>query len=288
MKHLTNFLLLVIASALLSTTFAQSTLPVASVSATSYGNNAKVGKYASVRGIKMYYEVYGAGKPLLMIHGNGGSIENFKNQIPYFAKNYKVIAVDSRAQGKSIDTSDSLSYEMMADDLNALLNQLKVDSCYVVGWSDGGINGLLLAMRHPEKVKKLAVTGANLWPDTSAVDADLFQWIVSMNDSLSKVSQTPVVKTQEKLLSLMIRQPHISTADLKTVRCPTLVIGGDHDVILAKHTLTIAEAIPQAYLWILPNSGHSTLIAYKDLFNQTVSDFFKAPYRKIKGMAKLE
>ncbi|MBD2703927.1 alpha/beta hydrolase [Spirosoma sp. BT702] len=267
--------------------FAQSTVPVTLGSATSYGNNASVGKYANVRGFKMYYEVYGSGKPLLLIHGNGGSIENFKNQIPYFAKNYQVIAVDSRAQGKSIDTSDSLTYEMMADDFNVLLNQLKVDSCYVIGWSDGGIDGLLLAIRHPEKVKKLAITGANLWPDTSAIDADLFRSMVVSNDSLANVAQTPDVKAQKKLVSLMLRHPHISTQDLKMVRCPTLVIGGDHDVIPPKHTLTIAEAIPQAYLWILPNSGHSTLIFYKDLFNQIVSDFFKAPYRKIKGMAKM-
>ncbi|AUD04407.1 alpha/beta fold hydrolase [Spirosoma pollinicola] len=281
-------LLFLIASLLMQSAFAQSTLPVAASGKTVYGNNPKVGKYANIRGFNMYYEVYGTGKPLLLIHGNGGSIENFKNQIPYFAKNYKVIVADSRAQGKSTDTSDSLTYEMMADDLNALLNKLHVDSCYVIGWSDGGIDGLLLAMRHPEKVKKLAVTGANLWPDTTAVQPDLFQWIVATNDSLAKVPQIPAVKAQKKLLSLMILQPHISITDLKQVKCPTLVIGGDNDVILPRHTMAIAHAISQAYLWILPNSGHSTLVVYKDIFNQVVGDFFKTPYRKIKGMAQLE
>ncbi len=268
--------------------FAQSTLPVASTGNTVYGNNASLGKYADIRGIRMYYEVYGTGKPLLIIHGNGGSIKDFKNQIPYFAKTYKVILADSRAQGKSTDTSDSLTYEMMADDLNALLTKLRVDSCYVIGWSDGGIDGLLLAMRHPEKVKKLAITGANLWSDTTAVEPDLFQLIVSTNDSLAKVTQSPAVKAQKKLINLMVVNPHISTAELKQVRYPTLVIGGDNDVILPKHTLVIAQAIPQSYLWILPNSGHSTLIRYKDAFNQVGSDFFKTPYRKVKGMTQLE
>ncbi len=277
-----------VASLIMMSSYAQSTLPVASTGATVYGNNTAVGKYADIRGFRMYYEVYGAGKPLLIIHGNGGSIKDFKNQIPYFAKNYKVILADSRAQGKSIDTSDSLTYEMMADDLNALLNKLRVDSCYVIGWSDGGIDGLLLAMRHPEKVKKLAITGANLWPDTTAVEPALFQWIVSTNDSLAKVTQTPAIKAQKKLLNLMVFNPNIPTADLKKVKCPTLVIGGDNDVILPKHTLAIAEAVPQSYLWILPNSGHSTLITYKDMFNQIVGDFFKMPYRKVKGMAQLE
>src|SRR5690349_3103709 len=78
-----------------------------------YGNNKAVGKYYDIRGFKMYAEVYGQGKPLLFIHGNSGSINNFIYQIPYFSKKYKVIIADSRAQGKSIDTGDSLSYEMM-------------------------------------------------------------------------------------------------------------------------------------------------------------------------------
>ncbi|WP_080058777.1 alpha/beta fold hydrolase [Spirosoma aerolatum] len=284
-----QFLLIIIAFlAIRPPVIAQSTLPLASSGKAVYGNNSKAGHYASIRGFRMYYEIYGTGKPLLLIHGNGGSIENFRNQIPYFAKNYKVIAVDSRAQGKSVDPSDSLTYEMMADDFNALLNGLHLDSCYVIGWSDGGIDGLLLAIRHPEKVKKLAITGANLWPDSTAIEPGLFQWIVSANDSLARVAQTPAVKAQKKLLNLMVLHPHMSTTDLKQVQCPTLVIGGDNDVILPTHTLAIAQAIPQANLWILPNSGHSTLIRYKDTFNQTVGDFFKTPYRPIKGMAKLE
>src|SRR5579862_1723213 len=140
-----------------------------------YGNNPAVGKYYTVRGIKMYTEVYGEGKPLLLIHGNGGSMSAFANNIPYFSKKYKVIAVDSRSQGKSIDTKDSLSFEMMADDFAALLDQMHIDSAYVIGWSDGGINALLLALRHPEKVIKLAATGANLTPDSTALQPYLWK-----------------------------------------------------------------------------------------------------------------
>src|SRR5580658_7804341 len=125
-------------------TFAQESAPI---DTTKFGRNPAVGKYADIRGFKMYYETYGKGEPLLIIHGNGGSIVNFSNQIPYFAKKYQVILADSRAQGKSVDPTDSLSYEMMTDDLNALLDNLHLKSCYVIGWSDGGINGLLLAIR---------------------------------------------------------------------------------------------------------------------------------------------
>src|SRR5450631_295609 len=134
-----------------------------------YGNNPSAGKYYAVRGIKMYTESYGQGKPMLLIHGNGGSINAFTENISYFSKKYRVIAVDSRSQGKTIDNGDSLSFEMMADDFAALLGAMHIDSAYVIGWSDGGINALLLALRHPDKVMKLVSTGANLTPDSTGL-----------------------------------------------------------------------------------------------------------------------
>src|SRR5689334_12514819 len=149
-----------------------------------YGKNKAAGKYFDIRGFKMYCEVYGQGKPLLIIHGNGGSINNFIYQIPYFSKKYKVIIADSRAQGKSTDKGDSLTYEMMADDYAALLDAMKIDSAYVIGWSDGGINGILMAIRHPEKVKKLAITGANLRPDTTAVPKEVWDLVLPMYEGL--------------------------------------------------------------------------------------------------------
>jgi pimeloyl-ACP methyl ester carboxylesterase len=241
---------------------------------TRFGANEAAGKYAHIHGFKIYYEIYGQGEPLLMIHGNGGSIANFINQIPYFSAKYKVIAVDSRAQGKSEDLQDSLSFEMMADDFSALLDKLHIDSCNVLGWSDGGVNGLLLAIRHPEKVKKLAITGANLWPDSSAIRAADYLWGKKEYDTLIHQPQTPDLKHELKLVKLDLFQPNISLQQLQQIKCPTLVIGGDHDIILPKHTMLIAESIPGAYLWILPNSTHGTLIDYKDRFNQVVDEFF--------------
>lgn len=253
-----------------------------------FGKNDKAGRYVKTRGFNMYYETYGQGEPLVFIHGNGGSIDNFKYQIPYFSQHYRVILADSRAQGKSVDTADSLSYEMMADDFNALLDTLKLNSCYVIGWSDGGINGLLLAMRHPEKVKKLAVTGANLWPDTSAVDPFVYRMVMQYNKSLEKMPQTAETKAAMKLMRLLSYEPQITTKQLNNIQCPTLVIGGDHDVILPQHTMLIAQSIPQSYLWILPDSGHSTPIFYKDMFNAVTADFFTKPYRKIEGVKRFE
>ena len=246
-----------------------------------YGKNKAVGKYYTIRGFKMYAEVYGQGQPLLFIHGNGGSINNFTKQIPYFSKKYKVIIADSRAQGKSADASDSLSYEMMADDYASLLDAMKIDSAYVVGWSDGGINGLLMAIRHPEKVKRLAITGANLRPDTTAVPKEIWDMVTPMYEGLkNKPDKNETEKGGYKLLRLLVENPHIPLSDLHKISCPTLVIGGDHDVIKEEHTMEIYKNIPKAYLWILPNSGHSTPVVYSNEFNAKVDVFFKQAYRK--------
>ena len=176
-----------------------------------YGNNPAAGKYYSIRGIKMYCEVYGKGKPLLLIHGNGGSISAFENNIQFFAKHYKVIAVDSRAQGKSTDTGDSLSFEMMADDFAALLDTLHIDSAYVIGWSDGGINAIIMAMRHPNKVIQFAATGANIWTDSTAFIPTA--WNDSKQyyeNSKGKKFTTAKEKNEWKLFMLDWLQPNLS------------------------------------------------------------------------------
>lgn len=252
-----------------------------------YGHNKAAGKYYDIRGFKMYAEVYGKGQPLLIIHGNGGSINNFIYQIPYFSKKYKVIIADSRAQGKSTDNGDSLTYEMMADDYAALLDAMKIDSAFVIGWSDGGINGLLLSIRHPEKVKKLAITGANLVPDTTAVPQEIWDMVMPVLTALkNKANKTGEEKTTFKLFRLLAEQPHIPLTDLQKIACPSLVIGGDHDVIKEEHTLLIYKNIPKSYLWILPGSGHSTPVVYKDDFNRVVDRFFSIPYRTFDAEAR--
>jgi pimeloyl-ACP methyl ester carboxylesterase len=240
-----------------------------------YGNNPVAGKYYNIRGFKMYCEVYGKGKPLLMIHGNGGSISAFTKNIPYFTKRYKVIVADSRAQGKSTDSKDSLSFEMMADDFAALLDAMHIDKSYVIGWSDGGINALLLAMRHPDKVIKLASTGANLWPDSTALIPS--EWKGEQkyyNESKDKPRTTAKEKNDWKIFMLDWLQPNVPITALKAIQCSSLIICGDHDLITLEHTVLIYQHIPKAYLWVLPNSGHGTLIEHIDEFNNKVNEFF--------------
>lgn len=247
-----------------------------------YGHNDTAGKFYDVRGIKMYTEVYGSGKPLLMIHGNGGSMGAFANNIPYFAKKYKVIAVDSRAHGRTKDDRDSLSFEMMADDFDALLTAMHIDSAYVLGWSDGGINALELAMRHPNKVIKLAATGANLWPDSTGLLPSY--WKGEQRDYANWQKRMPLTdaktKNTYKIFMLDWLQPNIPLLALRAIKAPSLIIGGDHDLIPVHHTVDIYQNIPNAQLWIVPNSGHGTLVEHQDEFNSLVDEFFSKAFVK--------
>ena len=187
--------------------------------------------------------------------------------------------MDSRAQGKSTDTKDSLSFEMMADDEAALLDSMHITTAYVIGWSDGGIVALLMAIRHPGKVIKLASTGANLWPDSTAIiPAEWKEEKVYYDTAHTKKITTAKEKSGWKLFLLDWFQPNIPLSALQAIHCPSLIIGGDHDVITLEHTVQIYKAIPQANLWILPNSGHGTLIEYKNEFNRKVDDFFEKPF----------
>ena len=234
-----------------------------------YGNNKQAGHYALVNGIKLYYETYGSGEPLIMLHGNGGSIGAFKSQIPFFEKFYKVIAIDSRLQGRSGGSGDTLSYDMMAADFAGLLDVLHIDSAYVLGWSDGGIDGILLAMNYPAKVKKLAISGANIVPDTTAISA------ADLNE-MKKTVASPYSSAKEKTLNrMMIYQPQIPYSALKKILCPVLVMAGDHDMIKPEHTLKIFQSLPSASLCIFPDSYHNVCQQHPEMFNETVMRFFK-------------
>lgn len=137
-----------------------------------YGHNQAAGKYCQLPGVRLYYETYGQGEPLLLLHGNGGSIRSFSKQIDALAAHFRVIAVDTRAQGQSVDTLTApLTYSLFATDIKTLLDSLRLPSAHLVGWSDGSDTGLLLAQHYPTYVRKLVTMGANLFPTTEAVDA---------------------------------------------------------------------------------------------------------------------
>jgi len=258
-----------------------------------YGLNKQLGKYANVNDIKVYYEVYGAGEPLLLLHGNSGSIGNFLYQIPDLSKKYKVIAVDSRAQGKSTDSDKEISYALMASDMSELIDKLHLGSVYVVGWSDGGNIGLELAFAHPDKVKKLITFGANYthenWmapPDSLVMDANdprilkTTLMLKQYKEGMEKLS--PVVK--KKLSDLMEKYPNLTVEQLKQIKVPVLVVVGDHDAINRDQTMSMFSSLPHSQLFIVPGASHLAPAERPELINSEVLKFLSTPYRDLNGL----
>ena len=238
-----------------------------------YGNNPNVGKYATVNGINMYYEIYGEGEPLLLLHGNGGSIRGHSGRIEYFKDKYQVIAVDSRAHGRTEDIGDSLTYKNMTKDINDLLEYLSIDSSYIWGQSDGGILGLRLAFDYPDKVKKLAVFGANLVPESTALFAELITL-------LDNVMKSTTDDHEKRLIKLMQFQPQISYDELSRIKAPVLIMSGDRDGIRLEHSLDIFYHIQNSNLFIMPGATHFGSYEKPELFNIVLDDFFTKPFSK--------
>ena len=255
-----------------------------------YGSNKQVGKYADVNDIKVYYEVYGAGEPVLLLHGNGGSIQNFEYQIPELSKHFKVIAVDSRAQGKSMDSDQEITYALMALDMSALIDKLNLGSVDVVGWSDGGNVGLELAFAHPEQVKKLVTFGANYThenafapPDRVTMDANdprllrTTELIKKHKAEMDKPS--PVVR--KKLDDLMEKYPNFTVEQLKQIKIPVLVVVGDRDVINIDHTISLFRSLPHSQLFVVPGASHIVPVEQPELINSEVIKFFSTPFHDL-------
>jgi pimeloyl-ACP methyl ester carboxylesterase len=261
-----------------------------------YGSNEQAGKYVDINDIRIYYETYGEGEPLLLLHGNGGSIENFFLQIPEFSKHFEVIAVDSRAQGRSSDSDREITYALMASDMAALIDKLNLGSAYIVGWSDGGIIGIELAYAHPEKVKKLVTIGANYSnknyvahgnnvrmdsKDTLVIRSR--KLVEKYRNTLERLSPNPqkIPEIRKKLNSLMEKYPNFTEKQLEEIKTPTLVIVGDHDIISLDHTVSLFASLPHAELFVVPGATHVVPVEQPDLLNSVIVRFLKDPFRDI-------
>lgn len=261
-----------------------------------FGSNNQVGKYIDIDDIKVYYEIYGEGEPLLLLHGNSGSIQDFVFQIPELSKHFKVIAVDSRGQGRTTDSDKEITYALMASDMATLINKLNLGSVFVLGWSDGGNDGLELTFAYPDKVKKLVTFGANyshenFWAKDDSVVMDpndpiILQtktlkekWMAGLERLSPNPDRLPIIK--KKLADLMDKYPNFTIDQLRMIKTPTLFIAGDHDVINVDQTITMFNSLPNSQLFIVPGATHIVLAEQPDLINSIVLKFFMTPYRDI-------
>ncbi|PVY39750.1 alpha/beta fold hydrolase [Pontibacter virosus] len=240
----------------------------------SYGDSLEVGNYVNANSAKLYYESYGQGEPLLLLHGNGQSISAFSQQIASLSKYFKVIAVDTRVHGRSSDKDlEELTYDLFASDMKQLLDSLSLKQVNVLGWSDGGNTALKMALNHPEYVKKIAIMGANLFPDKTAIESGLLDLFNKQLEELEgKVDEQSL--NRSRLLRLLLYEPQMSFEDMSAVRVPVLVMAGEHDVILESHTKAIAESIKGAKLIIFKDASHYAPQEISIEFNKAAIEFF--------------
>lgn len=247
-----------------------------------YGHNKEVGKYVKINKAKIYYEEYGKGEPLLIIHSCGADIEAMEYQIDYFKDKYRVIAADSRGQGKSEMKTKRLTYDKIAKDLDKLVKHLELDSINILGWSDGGIIGLKMAMNKKTKIKKIVTMGVNLRLDTTAVNSWAIQQVKEMHAETSKMIKKGDTskdwKKELKLDELLLNQPEISHDDLRKINMPVLITVGDRDIIKNEHAVEIFNVLPKAQLCIMPGANHGIPRNNAKRFNEIANHFLTTEF----------
>lgn len=225
------------------------------------------GGYADVNGIRMYYETYGPerGVPLVLLHGGGSTIDvTWGRILPFLARDRRVIAVEEQAHGRTSDRNAPVRFETSADDVAALLKQLKVGQADVFGFSNGASVGLQVAIRHPQVVRKLVFASSftkkegaqpQLWELISS--ADIANMPQPLQAAFLKVNPDPAkLKTMhDKDAERMRHFADVPDADLRAIRAPTLIVVGDHDIVKPEHAVELTRLIPNARLMVLVG-GH--------------------------------
>jgi len=244
--------------------------------------------YANINKVKLYYEISGKGVPLLYLNGGLSSSRDFEKYIPEFSKHFKVITVDRRGHGRLFDSSETYSYSSMADDMNACLEYLKIDSIFVIGWSDGGVVGYHLASKNPNKVKKLIAVGANYLVD--GMTKSSIDWIKDQLTAENISKSYPQVKEEYKKLNpnpenfgnfinktrnMWLHDPYISKEDFIKINIPLLLVAGDRDDIRLEHMIEMHSLLNKSQLCILPNTTHFIFDKKNDIITNIFIEFLQ-------------
>jgi pimeloyl-ACP methyl ester carboxylesterase len=230
----------------------------------------------------MYYETYGKGPVLVLLHGGAGNGEQFSHQLAAFQQHFHLIVPDMCAQGRTTDRPGPLTYHAMAEDVIALADRLGVKRFDVMGWSDGGVTGIDLAIHHPDRIRSLVTFGANFspsglnpadvaWNDTATVAA----FGEGMREGWTKRNPQPdhYQQAMGKIIHMWKTEPNFTAAQLHAIRARVLVCAGENDLIRRDHTEALARAIPGARMWIVPEASHGAMIEKPDEVNARVISF---------------
>lgn len=240
--------------------------------------------YLTHDGARIHYAVYGAGSPVILLHGGLANSEYWGNQVPALVgADYRAILIDSRGQGRSSRDGRPYTYELMASDVVAVMDALRIRRAAVVGWSDGAIIGLVMAMKDPKRLTRLFAFAANMDPSgvnpTVLSNRTFIRYEREAAKAYARLSPTPegFAELKAAIGRMWDSEPNYTAVELARITVPVAVVDGDHDeAILRAHTDFLAHAIPSAELLILPGVSHFAMLQNPTLFNSAMLGFLKA------------
>ena len=243
-------------------------------------SNEPVSGMAPVNDVELYYEIHGNGTPLILLHGGLGHSGHWENQLPVLTEHYKVITVDSRGHGRSTMTEQQISYALMTSDIIALMDFLKIGKAHVLGWSDGGIIGLDLAINQPDRLIKVIASGANYNPSGLRADAlenEKFKaYIGKAMEDYQELSPNPTGWDAflANIGQMWASEPNFTAEQLGSIATPVLLLDGESDEgIYTEHTIEMASLIPTAQLIFVPGTGHFGMWEKPVEINNAILDF---------------
>jgi pimeloyl-ACP methyl ester carboxylesterase len=237
--------------------------------------------FAPVNGIKVWYAMFGRGEPVLLLHGGLANANYWSHQVRALQRHYQVIVMESRGHGRSSRNQEPYGYDLMASDTVGLLDHLKIKKAAIVGWSDGAIIGLDIAMKHPERVSRLFAFAANSDPSGVAdiATSDVFNaYIARAGEEYKRLSPTPAEYKRfvADITKMWESQPKWTASDLAAIKVPTWIVDGDHDeAIKRENTEFMAANIPGAGLLIQPEVSHFSFLQDPEQFTDDVLHFLR-------------
>lgn len=224
--------------------------------------------------ISLHFVEQGGGKPLILLHGNGEDGSYFKHQINCFSADYRVIAIDTRGHGQSPRGEKPFTIVQFAEDLHDFMDEKGIAKAILLGFSDGGNIALTFALKYPERVERMIVDGANLFP--SGVKP-LYQWPIELGYRIARLfsKKSDKAKQNAEMLGLMVNEPHIDPVELTRLTMPVLVVAGTKDMIKESHTRLIHNSLPNAQLVIL-EGDHFVANKNPEAFNAAVETFLRS------------
>ncbi len=214
-----------------------------------------------VNGVNLYYEEYGQGSPIILLHGNHEDLTIFDNLIDSLKKDYKVYAIDSRCHGKS-ENADEISYELMRDDIIEFIYKLRLNRPVLYGFSDGAIIGLMIAIKDRNILSRVISSGANVTPDGIK-----FKYTI--------LNHVFYFMTKDKITQIMLHEPQITASQLQTITIPVNIIAGQKDAIKTSHTKYIHDNIPNSTLEIVSGQDHGSYIIHSDMIYNIIIRYLR-------------